>query len=150
MSGRETGVLSQEFLESMLSTAKEALDMEIAIVTEFVGDRLVFRAVSGDASSFGFEQGSSIPLEVSYCKRVMDGSLPNIIPGNDERVRNLEMTRAAGIGAYAGFPLVLSDGRPYGTLCCLSHSSDPWLAERDLELMAKLAQGLVRRLEGKR
>ena len=136
-------------MESVLSSAKEALDMEIAIVTQFVGDRLVFRAVAGDASSFGFEEGGSIPLKESYCKRVIEGSLPNTLPdaGNDGRVRDLEMTRGAGIGAYAGFPLVLSDGRPYGTLCCLSHSPDPWLAERDLELMAKLAQGLVRRLE---
>ncbi|MDP9455496.1 MAG: GAF domain-containing protein [Actinomycetota bacterium] len=149
MSGRETSVPSQEVVENVLTSAKEALDMDIAIVTEIVDDRLVFRAVGGDASSFGFEAGASIPLEDSYCKRVIDGSLPKLVPdaGNDERVSNLEITQAAGIGAYAGFPLVLSDGRPYGTLCCLSHSPDPWLAERDLELMAKLAQGLVRRLE---
>ncbi|WP_207956263.1 GAF domain-containing protein [Rubrobacter marinus] len=136
-------------MESVLASAKEALDMDIAIVTEFVDGRLVFRAVSGDASSFGFEEGESIPLEHSYCKRVMEGSLPGVIAdaANQEIVRDLEMTREAAIGAYAGFPLVLSDGRPYGTLCCLSHSSDPWLAERDLELMAKLAQELVRRLE---
>ena len=123
--------------------------MDIAIVTEIVGDHLVIRASSGDASTFGFGEGTSMPLEGTYCKRVIDGSLPNAVPdaGKDERVCNLEVTRAADIGAYAGFPLVLSDGRPYGTLCCLSHSSDPWLAERDLELMAKLAQHLVRQLE---
>ena len=147
-------VLSQQFVENMLSSAKEALDMEIAIVTEFVEDRLVVRAVSGsgDAAAFGLQEGDSLPLEGTYCRRVMEGSLPNTVPdaGNDERVRDLEMTRQIGIGAYAGFPLVLSDGRPYGTLCCLSHSPDPWLAERDLELMAKLAQGLVRRLEEER
>ncbi len=149
MSSQETNVPSQEVVESVLASAKEALDMDIAIVTEFVDDRLVFRTVSGDAASFGFEEGGSIPLQVSYCKRVMEGSLPNAIPdtAKDERVCDLEMTRAADIGAYVGFPLVLSDGRPYGTLCCLSHSPDPWLAERDLELMAKLAQELVRRLE---
>lgn len=149
MSSRETNVPSQEVVESVLASAKEALDMEIAIVTEFVDDRLVFRAVSGDAASFGFEEGESVPLQVSYCKRVMEGCLPNAIPdtSRDDRVRDLEMTKLAEIGAYVGFPLVLSDGRPYGTLCCLSHSPDPWLAERDLELMAKLAQELVQRLE---
>lgn len=152
MSGREMSFFSQEFVESMLSTAKEALDMDIAIVTEIVDDRLVVRAASGDASSFGFGEGTSMPLEGTYCKRVIDGALPNAVPdaGEDERVRNLEVTRAADIGAYAGFPLVLSDGRPYGTLCCLSHSPDPWLAERDLELMGKLAQKLVRQLEDER
>lgn len=136
----------------MLSSAKEALDMDIAIITEIVDDRLIIRASTGDVSSFNFRDGTSMPLEGTYCKRVIDGSLPNAVPdaARDERVRNLEVTRAADIGAYAGFPLVLSDGRPYGTLCCLSHSSDPWLAERDLELMAKLAQRLVRQLEDER
>ena len=145
-------VPSQQFVENMLSSAKEALDMEIAIVTEFVDDKLVVRAVSADASPFDVQEGMSLPLEETYCKRVMEGSLPNTIPdaGSDERVCDLQMTRQIGIGAYAGFPLILSDGRPYGTLCCLSHSPDPWLAERDLELMAKLAQGLVRRLEEER
>lgn len=152
MSGRETSSFSQEFVESMLSSAKEALDMDIAIITEIVDDRLIIRASTGDVSSFNFRDGTSMPLEGTYCKRVIDGSLPNAVPdaARDERVRNLEVTRAADIGAYAGFPLVLSDGRPYGTLCCLSHSSDPWLAERDLELMAKLAQRLVRQLEDER
>ena len=145
-------VPSQQFVESMLSSAKEALDMEIAIVTEFVDDQLVVRAVSGGLALFDLQEGMSLPLEGTYCKRVIEGSLPNTVPdaGKDERVRDLEMTQEIGIGAYAGFPLILSDGRPYGTLCCLSHSPDPWLAERDLELMAKLAQGLVRRLEEER
>ena len=149
LSGRETGIPSQEVLHSVLASAKEALEMDIAIVTEFVDDRLVVRAVGGDASSFGLEEGMSISLDGSYCKRVLEGSLPNTIPdaANDERVRDLEATLDSDIGAYAGFPLMLSDGRPYGTLCCLSHSPDPWLAERDLELMGKLAQELVRRLE---
>lgn len=152
LAGRRTSVPSQEFVESVLSSAKDALDMDIAIVTEIVDDRLVLRTVAGDASSFGFSEGVSIPLEGTYCKRVMEGSLPNTVPdaGSDERVRDLAVTQEADIGSYAGFPLVLSDGRPYGTLCCLSHSSDPWLAERDLELMAKLAQELVRRLEDER
>lgn len=140
---------SQEVVESVLASAKEALDMDIAFLAEVVDDRLVLRAVEGDGASFGFEDGASLPLEGTYCKRVLEGNLPNAVPDarGDSRVRDLRITQEADIGSYAGFPLVLSDGRPYGTLCCLSHVSDPWLAERDLELMGKLARELVRRLE---
>lgn len=124
--------------------------MDIAFLTEVVDDRLVLRAVEGDGSSFGFEEGASMPFEGTYCKRVMEGGISNLVTDakEDPRVRDLDVTWQADIGSYAGFPLVLSDGRPYGTLCCLSHASDPWLAERDLELMGKLARELVRRLEG--
>lgn len=136
-------------IERVLSVAWEALEMDVAFVTEVVGDRLEFRAKEGDAESFGLETGDSIPLEESYCKRIIDGRLPSAIPdtGADERTSDLEMTRKAGIGAYAGFPFRLSDGSVYGTLCCLSHSPDPWLRDRDLQLMGKLALGLAARLE---
>lgn len=139
----------EETLENALSTVRELLEMDVAFVAEFTGDRLAFRAVEGE-ESFGFEAGGSMPLEGSYCKRVIDGRISNTVPdsGDDERVRNLEVTREASIGSYAGVPIRLSDGRLYGTLCCLSHSPDPWLKDRDLRLMNKLARDVARRLEG--
>ena len=138
-----------ETIEQMLSSVKEALGMEVAFVSEFVGGQLVFRKIEGDAESFGFEEGEDIPLETSYCKRVIDGRIPNVISDartNDETM-DLRITGEAGIGAYAAVPLRLKDGRPYGTLCCLSHTADSWLRERDLGLMEKAAQHMVTRLE---
>lgn len=46
-----------------------------------------------------------------------------------------------------GFPPHLSDGRLYGTLCCASHSPDPWLRERDLKLAGEVARKTTERLE---
>jgi GAF domain-containing protein len=57
------------------------------------------------------------------------------------------VTGEADIGSYVAIPLVLSDGRLYGTLCCVSHTPDPWLRERDLRLMERIARELVERLE---
>lgn len=123
--------------------------MDVAFVTEVCGDRLKFRAAEGDTESFGLEAGGSMPLEESYCKRVIDGRLPNAVPDAEaeERTSDLDVTREAEIGAYAGFPLRLSDGSVYGTLCCLSHAPDPWLRDRDLRLMGELARDLTARLE---
>lgn len=125
------------------------MDMEVAFVSEFADDRLVFRAFGGDAASFGWEEGGSIPLAGSYCKRVIDGTLPNVVPDatRDGRVKDLTVTREAGIGSYCGVPLRLSDGTLYGTPCCVSRSPDPWLREKDLGLMENVAQRLVRSLE---
>jgi hypothetical protein len=49
--------------------------------------------------------------------------------------------------ADGGTTVELSDGRPWGTLWCLSRESDDWLADRDAGLMAKLARMVVRELE---
>jgi hypothetical protein len=94
-----------------LAAAREHLGMDIAFVAEFSEDRLEFRSLEGDAESFGFGEGGSIPLDGSYCRRLADGRIPGVIPDarGDRRVKGLEITSEADIGSYVG-------GRPYGSL----------------------------------
>ena len=138
-----------ETIERLLSPVREALQMDVAFVSEFVEDRQVFRALEGDAESFGWREGESFPLDDSYCKRVLDGRISNVVPDarGEDLTKDLRATSEADIGSYVAVPLVLSDGRPYGTLCCVSHTPDPWLRERDLGLMERVARQLIEDLE---
>ena len=147
--GHDTPEQSTQLLERLLAEVRSALDMDVAFVSQFVGDRLVFRAVQGDGESFGWREGDSAPLDESYCKRVIDGRLRQVVPDarGEDATRDLWATSEADIGSYAAVPLVLSDGRPYGTLCCASHHPDPWLRDRDLRLMERIARRTVRILE---
>ena len=99
-----------------MALAREALGMDVAFVSEFAGDRMEFRALEGDAASFGWQKGGGVPLDGTFCKRVVDGSLPNVVPDakGDERVSDLEVTTEADIGSYVGLPLRFSDGRDTG------------------------------------
>jgi GAF domain-containing protein len=134
-------------IEDMLRDVRETLQMDVAFVSQFSGDQLVFRAVEGDTESFGWQEG--FPIDESYCKRVLDGRIPQVVPDakREDATKDLRVTSEADIGSYAAVPLVLSDGRLYGTLCCLSHEPDPWLRERDLGLMERTARWLVEQLE---
>jgi GAF domain-containing protein len=136
-------------IEYMLRDVREALHMDVAFVSEFSEDQLVFRALEGDAESFGWREGESFPIDESYCKRVLDGRIPQVVPDakGEDATKDLRVTTEADIGSYCAVPLVLSDGRLYGTLCCLSHEPDPWLRERDLGLMERTARWLVEQLE---
>ncbi len=136
-------------IERALSAAREVLGMEVAFTSEFVGGEQVYRSVEGDASSFGLREGDGIPLEGTFCLRVIQGRLPNAVldARSDEWVRDLEVTREAGIGSYVGVPLSFSDGRLYGTMCVLSHSPDPSLRERDVRFMQVLARLVSEQLE---
>ena len=138
-----------EDIVHMLREVREALSMDVAFVSEFAGDELVFRALEGDAESFGWQEDESFPLDESYCKRVLDGRIPQVVPNAkvEEATRDLRVTSEADIGCYCAVALVLSDGRLYGTLCCVSHEPDPWLRERDLDLMDRTARFLVEDLE---
>jgi GAF domain-containing protein len=138
-----------ETIERLLSTVREALQMDVAFVSEFAGDQLVFSALEGDAESFGWREGEGFPLDESYCKRVLDGRLPSVIPDarSEVQTRELWVTSEADIGSYVAVPVMLSDGRPYGTLCCVSHRADPRLRERDLGLMEGVAREVSRQLK---
>ena len=136
-------------IEHMLRDVREALDMDVAFVSQFAQDRLVFRTLEGDAESFGWQEGESFPLDESYCKRVLEGRIPDVVPDakGEHATKNLRVTSEADMGSYCAVALVLSDGRLYGTLCCVSHAPDPWLRERDLGLMERAARQVIEHLE---
>ena len=147
-SGEEIGQ-TPENIEDMLSDVRQALQMDVAFVSEFDGDQLVFRKLEGDAESFGWQEGESFPIDESYCKRVLDGRIPNVVPDarREDATKDLRVTSEADMGCYCAVALVLSDGRLYGTLCCVSHAPDPWLRDRDLGIMERTARWLVEQLE---
>ena len=80
---------------------------------------------------------------------MLDGRLPNVVPDarRQDSAKELWVTSEANIGSYVAVPVVLSDGRPYGTLYCVSHIADPGLRERDLGLMEGVARELSRRIK---
>ena len=136
-------------IEDMLRDVREAFDMDVAFVSKFDGDQLLFRNLEGDAESFGWQEGESFPIDESYCKRVLDGRIPRVVPDakREDATKDLRVTSEADMGCYCAVALVLSDGRLYGTLCCVSHAPDPWLRERDLGIMERTARWLVEQME---
>jgi diguanylate cyclase (GGDEF)-like protein/PAS domain S-box-containing protein len=54
--------------------------------------------------------------------------------------RELAPTEDGRFGAYVGVPVMLPDGRSYGTFCCVSHEPEPALRDRDVQFMRVLAR----------
>jgi signal transduction histidine kinase len=141
-----------EPIEGILEAAREELGMDVAFVSEFDQQRMVFRELVGEADSFGWEEGESVALDDTFCRLLLEGRLPNAIPDAkaDGRVRFLEITGKAGIGAYVGAPIRFSDGTLYGTFCLLSHSPEPSLGERDGHFVRVLARLVAEQIERER
>ncbi len=55
---------------------------------------------------------------------MLDGRIPEVVPDarGEDATRELRVSSEADIGSYCAVALVLSDGQPYGTLCCVSHA----------------------------
>jgi EAL domain-containing protein (putative c-di-GMP-specific phosphodiesterase class I) len=130
-----------ETIERILTLARRQLGMDVAFVAAIENGLEKVRVTDGDAESFGLDGQIHIPLEESYCNLMVKGRLGHVVP--DARahpcVKDLAITATAEIGAYVGVPVHLWDGRLYGTLCCLSHSPQPSLDERDARFMQVLA-----------
>ena len=134
-------------IAAALELAQVETDMDVAVLGEVREGREVVRSVAGDGS-FGLAPGASMPIEDTYCHRLLTGRLSNVVPdaNADDQLRDLQITRAARIGAYIGVPLTTLDARLY-VLCCLAHEQRPKLGERDVLFLRGLGEAIVAELE---
>ena len=134
-------------ITAALELAQAETEMDVAVLGEVCGGREVVRFVAGDGS-FGLAPGASMPIEETYCHRLLTGTVSNVVPNAhaDDQLRDLEITRAARIGAYVGVPLTTLDARLY-VLCCLAHEQRPQLGKRDVLFLRGLADAIVVELE---
>lgn len=126
----------------ILNAIRSHLGMDVAFVSEFLDGRRYFRHVDARTPGGPVLVGNSDALEDSYCYRVIEGRLPELMHDaclNVEALR-LAATRALPVGAHLSVPIRFKDGRVYGTLCCFSHSPDHSLTARDLDMMRVFAE----------
>jgi GAF domain-containing protein len=138
----------RKVIVSVLELARTETAMDVAVLGEIRHGRETARLLAGDAQSFGLELGWSMAVEESYCQRLLEGRLSNIVPDTraNEHVRDLAVTRAAGIGAYIGVPLSTLNARLY-ILCCLAHEQRPSLSRRDVVLLRGLGETIAAELD---
>ncbi len=133
-----------------IEAVRSHLGMEVAYVSEFVGNNSVYRYVDAPGLEHMIKPGESRPLDEVYCPHIVAGRLPELIPdtSREELAMSMPITHAVPIGAHVSVPLRLADGEPYGMFCCLSPHSDHSLNERDLrafKLFAEIAAHQIRR-----
>jgi EAL domain-containing protein (putative c-di-GMP-specific phosphodiesterase class I) len=136
-------------MNSALRAIRAHLGMEVAFVSEFADGRRIFRHVDSTNPDLPVNQGGSGPLEESYCQRVVDGRLPELIRDATKVSAALELpvTTALPVGAHLSVPIELANGRIYGTLCCFSTTPNLSLNDRDLAMMRIFAQLMGEQIE---
>lgn len=129
-------------LKKMLSAVRKHLGMEVAFISEFSEGERVFRFVDADNTHVTIAVGDSDPLEDTYCKRIVDNELDNIIHDTSKNniTKNLDVTDKLSIGSYLGVSIRLSNGKVYGTFCCYKNDPDTTLNARDLSFLNIIAE----------
>lgn len=138
-----------QIIHRIVAMTRERLGLEVSFVSEFAGGQRMFRFIDGETAAFDIDVDEGDPLDDTYCQRIVDGVLPSLLPDTrtQELTRTLQVTDAMGLGAYVGVPVVLSDGRLYGTFCVASREAQPHLSARDVDFLRVAASLVAEQLE---
>lgn len=134
-------------IERALLAARERLGMDAAYVSHIDSRRQRVDELSGDSTGLGFQTGAEIPIEDSYCARMLRGELPNLVPDTSVEPVLAGLPPTERIGSYVGVPVVLSDGTVHGSLCCASTEPKVHLGDAEVAFLRVLAGMVAARVE---
>jgi EAL domain-containing protein (putative c-di-GMP-specific phosphodiesterase class I) len=140
---------SDAVIQKSLAVLRSHLGMEVAFVGRFDDGRRWFDYVDAAADFCPVQPGTSDAREDSYCARVVDGRLPELVrdASLEPAVADLAVTWELPVGAHLSVPLRRASGDVLGTLCCFSREPDPDLRERDVKTMRMFADMVSTHLE---
>lgn len=132
---------SRQVIQSCLEAVRAHLGTDVSFVGRFEAGQRIFEFVDADESFCPITPGESQELEDSYCIRVADGRLPELIIDTADipEARTLTATTTLPVGAHISVPLRTPTGEAFGSFCSFSRQPDPNLRERDLVVMRVMA-----------
>lgn len=124
-------------IKQLLHSFRVRLDMEVAFVSQFISGRRLFRYIDNAKNIDIVQVGASDPLDESYCKKVVDGLLPELIHDaqSSELACTIAATKAVPVGGHISVPIYLSNGQIFGTYCAFCRHARLDLNEKDLALI---------------
>ena len=133
-------------LDAVAAEASRRLQAPTAMVSLVDADRQVFPGAVGLPEPVA--SARQTPLTHSICQYAVMHEAPIVI-GDLRTHPELSSNPAVselGVGAYAGAPLVTSDGLVLGTLCVLDNEPREW-TDAQVETLTEMADQVVGRLE---
>lgn len=145
----DTGLLdapASPALSRLTRLAARLLGVPSAVVTLIDRDRQYFAAATG--LPMDDDASRQTPLSHSFCQHVVATASALVV--TDAALHPLLRDNPAipefGVRAYAGMPLVTTDGRTLGAFCAFDGVPREWSPD-DLELLTDLAQAAMTEIE---
>lgn len=132
-----------------LQLIRKHLDMDVAFISEFIGDWRYMHYVDSKRERPPISVGDQILLQDGYCQHIVEGRLPELIIDTADIPEAMAIpdTQEIPIGSHMSVPLRLADGKLFGTFCCFSFTARRDLRERELELLRKVADEVAKQID---
>lgn len=137
-------------LRYALRALRKHFDMEVAFISQFKAGQRYFLYVDAGAGFSPVAVGDSDPLAESYCKKVVEGQLAELIPNaqDDAEAMALTATTALPVGAHLSVPIWVHKTVVFGTLCCFSRVPNYSFVEKDIQTLHLYADFIGHALSG--
>jgi GAF domain-containing protein len=129
--------------DRLTSLAARILRAPVSLVSLVDDHRQFFK------SAVGLEEGlRETPLSHSFCQHVVRSGAPLVVEDaeTDARVAGNLAIPDLGVAAYAGVPLITSDGAVLGSFCVIDTVPRQW-TEEELAILGELAGSVVTEIE---
>ncbi len=149
---RRTSLLDsppEEAFDRLTRMATSVLHVPVALVSLVDRDRQFFKSECGLGQQFA--NWRSNPLTYSFCKFTVGLREPFVVPDarQDPRLAHYPTVVELGVIAYAGIPLMTSEGHPLGTFCVVDTQPRDW-TEEDVGVLRVLATCAMSEIELRR
>jgi GAF domain-containing protein len=136
-----------DVVEQALAAAQKHLNMDASYITTIDAQHQTIHAIVGDPDAAARYQGTVLPVEQTYCIRMLNGEIPGIVPDTRSEPATSALPVTQEFHAYVGVPITLADGSVHGTLCCVSRQPRSGLGPEELRFMQTLAGIVAARLD---
>jgi GAF domain len=140
-----TGLLDSDISPSfdrLARLASHVLHAPVALVSLVDKDRQFFKSCLGLPEPWASRRGS--PLTHSFCQHAVASREPLLVSDAREHevLRENLAIRDMGVIAYAGIPLIDSEGHALGTLCVIDSQPRQWTTHQ-VQLLSDIAASVV-------
>jgi len=133
---------AEEAFDRLTKLAAKLLNAPVALISLVDSDRQFFKSSVGLAEPW--RSARQTPLTHSFCRHTLITRQPLVI--EDARthplVRDNLAIRDLDVVAYAGIPLITTEGHALGTLCVIDHRPRSWTADQ-IEILETLTASVL-------
>lgn len=120
----------ERVVTQLLETLHRRVDMDVVYLTMFDDEYQYILATSGDPPVEGITAGQRIPLEETYCVRMIADEVEHVVADTRAHPDLADLPATTdGLACWMGVPVRLPSGQVFGTLCCADAVAQPGLSQ---------------------
>lgn len=136
-------------VDTTLARLRDHMGFDVAYVAQLDADDMIIRAHCAPDFPAELPAQFTIPREDGFCHHMINGDIPQIVHDSAEHpaVVDAPTRHDFNIQSYIGVPLHRRDGSVYGSLCCIGHTPNQSLNDRDLRTIKLFAEIVVEQID---